>query len=303
VSKSNGLPASSRDLHGKVALVTGASRGLGQAIALELARQGARVAVAARTEAVWDDRRPGTIHETVSMIERAGGQALAVVADMAQEADLDRLVDTARTEFGPVDVLVNNAALTLGGRPPAPGSKPAKPTTVVHQDAPPSLATFPLKALRVHFSVNVFASYRLMQLVLPDMAQRGAGNIVNISSDAAFKPGEGPYPADRAGVPTLFAYGCTKAALHVITQAAAVEFAPHGVAANVLLPSLPIKTPGSVALLEGFTIEQWSTPERFAAAARHLATVTPDEVNGQILFHEDVLHPELGRRGFLTEPL
>lgn len=174
---------------------------------------------------------------------------------------------------------------------------------VVHQDSALSIAEFPLKALRLHFAVNVFAAFRLMQLVLPDMVARGAGRIVNVSSDAAFKPGEGPYPPRRVGGATLFAYGSSKAALHVVTQAVAVEFAPWGIAANVLLPSLPIPTPGSVVLLEGHPVEQWSTSEAFAAAVVELAQATPETVTGQILFHDDVLHPELGRRGFLAEPI
>jgi NAD(P)-dependent dehydrogenase (short-subunit alcohol dehydrogenase family) len=285
-------------LTGKVALVTGASRGLGAAIALELARAGAHVVVAARTETTWSERLPGTVHDTVATIVAAGGRALAVVADLAREEDLERLVDTTTGKVGPVDVLVNNAAVTVGGRPPAPGSAPAQEVTTVSRQAPSSFLDFPFKAYQLHMRVNVFAAFRLMQLVLPGMIGKGAGSIVNVSSSAAFNPGEGPYPVGTP--PALFAYGSAKAALHNLTQAVALEVAPRGVAANVLIPSLPIHTPGADSLLEGYGVQRWASAEDFARAAVELAVADPAERCGQILFHDDVLHPELGRRGYLS---
>jgi 7-alpha-hydroxysteroid dehydrogenase len=289
-------------LAGRVAIVTGASRGLGKAIAVGLARAGASVAVAARTEAVWDERQPGTIFETVEEIERAGGRAICVPTDVAKEEDLERLVEATRAAFGPIDILVNNAAVTVGGRPPPPGetkrTAPASAAPAIRFEEPISLLSFPLKALRLHFAVNVFAAYRLMQLVLPDMLATHRGSIINVSSDAALKPGEGPYR--NPGIAPLFAYGSTKLALHNLTQAVAVEFAPRGIAANVLIPSMPIPTPGSVSLLAAYDLKQWASAESFAAAAVTLATLKPEQCTGRILFHQDVNHPELGRRGFLS---
>jgi NAD(P)-dependent dehydrogenase (short-subunit alcohol dehydrogenase family) len=290
------------ELSGRVAIVTGASRGLGRAIALGLARAGAAVAIAARTESVWDERQPGTIFETVREIEALGGRAVAVATDVSKEEDLERLVATARRELGAVDILVNNAAVTIGGRPPDPG-KSASVERSPSRDAvkwgrAPSIAEFPLKALKLHFAVNVFSAFRLMQLVVSDMVAKGFGSIINVSSDAAFRPGEGPYR--RPGVPSFFAYGATKAALHNLTQAFAVEFADRGIAANVLLPSMPIPTPGAVSLMGAYNLKQWSTDESFAEAAVRLARTPSQERTGQILFHEDVNHPELGRRGFLS---
>lgn len=287
----------SNRLKSRVAIVTGASRGLGRSIALALAAEGAAVAVVARTELEWDDRMPGTIHHTVDEITAAGGQAVAVAADLSKEDDLVRVVEATRAAYGPIDVLVNNAAITIGGRPPAPGDAP-RAGSITYLQSAPSFLTFPIKAYRLHFAVNVFAAFRLMQLVLPDMYGAGRGAIVNVSSTAAFNPGEGPY--DTPGTPALIAYGSTKAALHNLTQAVAVEAAAHGVTANVLLPSLPIATPGAASLLEGQTVTQWSEPETFAAAAVELALATPEVRTGQILFHDDVLHPELGRRGWLS---
>ena len=109
-------------LAGRAAIVTGASRGLGRSIALALAAEGAAVAVAARTEQVWNDKLPGTIGETVAEIEAAGGRAVAIRADLTNRDDLPRLVDEARDALGPITILVNNAAFTAPGRPPTPGA-------------------------------------------------------------------------------------------------------------------------------------------------------------------------------------
>jgi NAD(P)-dependent dehydrogenase (short-subunit alcohol dehydrogenase family) len=87
-----------------------------------LAAEGAAVAVVARTETQWDDRLPGTIGDTVAAIEQAGGRAVAIRADLLERVDIPRLVDEARAALGPITILVNNAAFTAPGRPPAPGA-------------------------------------------------------------------------------------------------------------------------------------------------------------------------------------
>ena len=294
-------------LDGRVAIVTGASRGIGEAVARLFAREGAAVAVVARTEQVFDERLPGTIHDTVRAIEADGGRAVAIRADLADEDDVDRLVEEARAALGPIDLLVNNAALTVPGRPPGPrraddapvakdrapkGPPPARTTTT----RPGSFLGFPLKGYRLHFQIGLFASYRLMQLVLPDMIELGRGGIVNISSLAAFVPGPGPY--EHPGGPTVLAYGGNKAAMHHLTQAVAFEVAQHNIAVNALLPSEPVLTPGN---LIAYTGDDFASVDDFAEATLQVALADPNVMTGQILWSEDVLHPELGTRGWLRD--
>jgi 7-alpha-hydroxysteroid dehydrogenase len=275
-------------LAGRTAIVTGGSRGLGRAIALALAADGAAVAVAGRTEQVWDDRLPGTIGDTVADIEAAGGRALAVRADLTDRDDIPRLVDAARDALGPITILVNNAAFTAPGRPPVPGAEPrakkAKPAGGAKPGWPGFVST-PLAAYRRHFDIAVFAAYELMQLSCPDMIAAGGGSIINITSAASRMPGDGPYPDRGAGV--LPGYGGSKAALEHLTQCAAFDLADHNIAVNALSPSKPIMTPGLSYYATAFV--DTAPAEEFAEAAVRLALVDAGEVTGRTIGHRDVL--------------
>ena len=287
---------------GRVALVTGASRGIGAALAAALAAEGAAVACAARTERVWDERLPGTIHDTVDAIRRNGGRAIAVRCDLTVDDDIVDLAATVARELGRADILVNNAALTVPGRPPAqaapppaPAARPPSPAAPPRAAGAPGFLDFPLKGYRRHFEVDVFAAYRLMQLVLPGMIAAGRGSILNITSDASRRPGEGPWP--DAGDPTPFAYGGAKAALEHLTQAVAFEMQPHGVSVNALMPSLPVATPGLAVTSPGMGGQLPMAD--FCAAALRLLAAPASQLTGRVAYSEDVLHPELGRRGWL----
>ena len=156
-------------LAGKVAVVTGASRGIGDAIARRFAMEGAKVVVSARTVDSGEHYLPGTINETVAAIRAAGGEALGVKADLAAAEDRERLIAAAEAEFGPVDILVNNAAITYFI----------------------PVADFPEKRFRLMTDVQVWAPFELAQRVLPGMQEKGSGWILNISSHAAIHPTPG----------------------------------------------------------------------------------------------------------------
>jgi NAD(P)-dependent dehydrogenase (short-subunit alcohol dehydrogenase family) len=276
-------------LDGRAAIVTGASRGLGRAIALALASEGAAVAVIGRTESVWDERLPGTIGETVADIEAAGGRAVAIRADLLDRHDIARLVSETRDALGPITILVNNAAFTAPGRPPKPGDEArAKPAAAApgaaKPDWPPLLGT-PLAAYRRHFEIAVFAAYELIQLVCPDMIEAGSGSIVNITSVASRMPGDGPYPDRSGGV--LPGYGGSKAALEHLTWCAAYDLQGHHIAVNALSPSKPIMTPGLSYYARDFV--DVAPSEEFARAAVELVLVDPDVVTGRTIGHQQVL--------------
>jgi 7-alpha-hydroxysteroid dehydrogenase len=259
-------------LGGRAAIVTGASRGLGRAIALALAAEGAAVAVVGRTD-----------------IEAAGGRAVAIRADLLDRDDIAHLVGEARNALGPITILINNAAFTAPGRPPKAGDdtrlRSAKAQSgAAKPDWPPLLGT-PLGAYRRHFEISVFAAYELMQLVCPDMIAAQAGSIINISSVASRLPGDGPY-ADRSGG-VLPGYGGSKAALEHLTWCAAYDLAGHNVAVNALSPSKAIMTPGLSYYARDFA--EVSTPEEFAQAAVELALVDPAVVTGRTIGHRQVL--------------
>ncbi len=275
-------------LAGRTAIVTGASRGLGRAIALALAAEGASVAVAGRTEQVWDDRLPGTIGETVASIEAAGGRAVAVRADLTDREDVARLVSSARDALGSITILVNNAAFTAPGRPPVSGAEPrAKPAVKAAGGKPgwPGFVSIPLHAYRRHFDIAVFAAYELMQMVCPDMLEAGGGSIINITSVASRLPGNGPYHDRSGGV--LPGYGGSKAALEHLTQCAAYDLTDHNVAVNALSPSKPILTPGLSYYARDF--DETASADEFARAAVELTLVDPGVVTGRTIGHLQVL--------------
>jgi NAD(P)-dependent dehydrogenase (short-subunit alcohol dehydrogenase family) len=183
-------------LEGRVAIITGASKGIGRALSTRFAREGARVVCAARSADL--------VKETAAEVQRAGGQAIAVVCDASNEDDVRRMVASAVTAFGKVDTLVNNAG--DGG--------PTKPV----QD-------YLMEDWRYTIDSCLTSSYLCTRVVVPEMIRAGGGAIVNISSMAG-----------RRGLPYRIGYCSAKAGQVGMTYGMALELAPHGIRVNCVAP-------------------------------------------------------------------
>ncbi|MFO1014986.1 MAG: SDR family NAD(P)-dependent oxidoreductase [Caulobacteraceae bacterium] len=251
-------------LKGKVALVTGASRGIGEAIATRLAMEGAKVVVSARTVTEEDSRLPGTLSHTVDRINNAGGTAMLLKADLAKSEEREQLIQATVAAYGEIDILVNNAAITY-----------FIPVT-----------DFPEKRFKLMMEVQVYAPFHLAQLVLPSMQRRRTGSIVNISSGAGIHP-KPPYRgAGRGGT----VYGMCKAALERFTSGLASEVAADGVAVNVVSPGL-VDTPGVAVhgLINEQSKDRVQPIKYIAEAVYQLAKSTPDTRTGTINYAEPYL--------------
>ncbi|HEY5300455.1 MAG TPA: SDR family NAD(P)-dependent oxidoreductase [Acetobacteraceae bacterium] len=256
-------------LDGKVAVVTGASRGIGQAIAELFAAEGARVVCAARTLNEGEHRMlEGSLSRTVENIRKQGGQALAVVADVSSEQSCQLLMETARAAYGPIDILVNNAALNYYV----------------------PIAEYATNRWARCFAVNVHGPFMLAKEVLTDMIPRRSGAIVNISSGAAIGPGRGPYENLAVGGGTM--YGATKAALERFTQGLAQEVAQYGgISVAAVSPSRVVPTPGTVhhKLVSGMDDPKGEPPSYMARAVLLLASEPAAKVNGRVTYSQQIL--------------
>ena len=243
---------------GRRVLVTGASRGIGAALAVEIARQGADVAITARTA---DDHPtlPGSLKETALAVAAHGRNAVTVVADLTDEADRARIVPDAEAGLGgPIDILVNNAA------------------AAIYQP----LADYPLKRRRLIFEVNVHAPLDLAQAVLPGMLERGEGWILNLSSGSA-RPRPGPPFEATAMGSTLGVYGASKAALNRMTSALAEEVWGTGVRVNTVEPRAAVHSEGADAHLgDALDPDMYESMADMVAGALVLCDCGPEVTGG-----------------------
>lgn len=245
-----------KTLQGKTLFITGASRGIGKAIALRAARDGANVVIAAKT-ALPDARLPGTIHDAAQEVEAAGGQALAVVVDVRDEAQVRGAVAIAVERFGGIDILVNNAsALALGG-----------------------LDEIPMKRFDLIFDINVRGSYLCAQACLPHLLKAPNPHILTLSP---------PIDLNPKWFRKLTAYTTSKYAMSMVTLGLAEELAAKGIACNSLWPrtliatsALNIANPGLSSLAR--------RPDIMADAAWQILTRPSREYTGRFVLDEQVL--------------
>jgi len=246
-------------LKGKVAIVTGASRGLGKAIAVGFAREGARVVLAARSEVAKGNGLEGTIHETAREIEAFGGEALPVKCDVSDEASVEAMVEAAMARFGRIDILVNNAGAAFFY---------------------PVVET-PLKRWETVLKVNLTGAFLCTKAVLPSMMAQKSGSIINISSLAADE-------RDSGTVPTGVAYAVAKAGLDRFTTGLAVEVGKYNIAANGLKPKEVVDTEGMRFWTNEDERKGWVSPDKIVKCAVFLAAQNASGVTAMLATDEEL---------------
>lgn len=255
-------------MENKVAIVTGASRGIGKAIALGLAQAGAAVVVAARSE-TERAAAPGTIYATAAAIAGRGGQALPVRCNVREEASIYAMTRQALDAFGAIDILVNNAGIG--------GYRPFLEST--------------LKEWDLTLDINLRATYIGCRAVAPLMVEQGGGSIVNISSHAAGNIFSSTLNADAAAEVTMVgqAYGVAKAAVERLTWGLSAELGPYNIAVNCLKPLRPVLTEGFQAQRPDADFSTWAPPEAMVKAAVFLAAQDAHGLSGNIVTAEELV--------------
>ena len=251
-------------LHGKTLFITGASRGIGLAIALRAARDGANVAIAAKSS-VANPKLPGTIHTAAAAVDEAGGQGLALQCDIREEDQVAAAVAATVARFGGIDILVNNAsAIWLKG----------------------ALET-PMKRFDLMQQVNARGSFLCAQHCLPHLLKAANPHILTLAPPINLDPKWwGPHTG----------YTLAKMGMSFVTLGLAAEFGPRGVAVNALWPRTVIAT-DALKMIPGVHLGGCRTPAIMADAA-HAVLVTPSsELSGRFLIDE-VLLRERGVQDF-----
>lgn len=250
-------------LDNRVAFVAGASRGIGRDISIALARAGAAVAVAARTEE--PGKLAGTIYSVADTITAAGGTVLPVVCDVTDEASVQSAVDRANAELGPIDILVANAGAIWMG----------------------STLDTPLKRWELCLRVNLTGTFLVTRAVLPTVIEHRLGSLIAITTTGVFQTelGSNAYWVSKAGIERYYA-------------GLATELAPYDVAVNCLAPRKVVMTEGAVAGGIEVPADMIEGPEAIAAAAVYLAGQTARTRTGTVQYSLDLLeeigHPVAG---------
>jgi NAD(P)-dependent dehydrogenase (short-subunit alcohol dehydrogenase family) len=235
---------SSLDLQAKICLISGSSRGLGRALALDLARHGASLVINSRSTSARD------LEDTERQLKSMRSPVLSVIADISKREDVERLAGEALARFGRVDVLVNNAS-ALG------------PTPM------PFLVDYPIEDFERVIRTNVTGPFMLTRALVGQMLARGSGSIINIGSDAGI-----------VGYPTWGAYGVSKAALDHLTRTWAAELDGTGVRVNSVDPGDMDTAMKRLSEPDGDPY-QWAKPETVTPVFVYLASDESATVNGQ----------------------
>ena len=271
-----------QQLKGKVAIVTGASRGIGAAIALRFAAEGARVAVVARTVQEGTSRLPGSLNAGADRIRALGGECLCIGANLTKEEQRGNIVPETVAHFGGVDILVNNAAWCR--------------YQACHEHA--------LKDVRQTLEVNMVAPLDLSRQCLPSMKERGAGWIVNLSSATVNHPAPAPYDFEERYTRFNFKdgpsiYAASKAALERMTVGMAIELAPFNIAVNTLAPVEAVASEGANELGVIDAVAHMEPVEAMAEAALALSSRPANVLSGRVALSLDLMRA-LGMRTVKT---
>ena len=243
---------------GKVCIVTGASRGIGKAIAIGFALEGADIVVAARTETQKDERLPGTIHTTAEAIRKIGRRALPVKMDVAVEDDVINTVKQTIDIFGRVDVMVHNAALAYWNK----------------------LWEIPVKVWDRVINVNLRGAFLCARTVLPYMINQKSGSIINLSSPGANIGGK---------VDGGMAYSASKAGLERMSNGLAEEVREYGISVNCLKPEDFVDSEGARFWSPpGTDFSKWESPDLMVKAAVFLANQTSNGITGGIFTEKEL---------------
>lgn len=244
-------------LQGRVAIVTGASRGIGRALALGLARAGCHIVIAAKTTAPTE-KLPGTIYTVAQEVEALGGQALPIQVDVRNEEQIEAMAARTLERFGRIDILVNNAGALYWK----------------------SVLDTPTKRFDLVMGVNARAAFLCSRAVLPAMIERRWGHIVNMAP-----------PLDLAMIPGRVAYAISKLGMTLLTYGLSREVKEHNIAVNSLWPVTIVESQASINHALGKP-EMWRKPDILVDCVLRLARKEPAELTGQALLDEDFLRAE-----------
>lgn len=255
----------SKMLRDRVAIITGASRGLGRGIALELARHGAAVVLAARTVEDGKGLGPGSIHSVAEEVRKLGGTAVPMQTDISNPDEINRLAEATVEQFGRIDILVNNAGIGVSG----------------------DTLTCTTEDWDTIMSVNLRAPFLGIRAVSGKMLTQGHGCIINVSSILAEELADDPSnpilaaTAQNSG-PGVTPYGVTKAGIIRLTRGAAADLKDSGISVSCLKPSWT-DTEGLRAWFPEADRGSWSKPEDWGIAVRYVALADPRTTNGMII--------------------